>query len=307
MVLKVIAVTGATGMLGRHVSAALTAEGFNVVPCSRGGESVSGCTWDLTQWKSERELDALFDGVDAVVHAGAAVPKAGLLLDDGDTFNANVRACFNLAGWARRRSKPVVYISGAVVYADINRDGIQESDPLGHSGLGGLYGMTKLLGEDVLRREEQCGMKLAVLRPTSIYGAGLAPGKMLTNFLETARRGGTIELKPPVEDRIDFVHAADVADAVARVLHTAIWETFNIGSGRTTSVLELAEACVRVAGCGEVKVQAGAESAPKGSVRFGVNCARASSRLGWQAHMDLLDGIRTLVDNSVPRAVVRAH
>ena len=307
MVLKVIAVTGATGMLGRHVSVALRADGFRVLPCSRSGESTGGCSWDLTQWKSEHELDELFDGVDAVVHAGAAVPKTGIVPNDGDMFNINVRACINLAEWARKRGKPIVYISSATVYADPNRNGIQERDPLGCSGLGGLYGMTKLLGEDVLRREEQNGMQLAVLRPSSTYGAGLAPGKMLTNFLKIALQGGAIELMPPVEDRIDFVHAADVADAVVCVLRTGSWETFNIGSERLTSIIELAETCVRVAGRGEVKVKAALESPPEGSTRFGLSCARAKSRLGWESRIGMLDGIRTLLDSSIPRDVERAR
>ena len=301
MVLKVVAVTGATGMLGRHVTAALREYGFRVVPISRRRECTNAFIWDLAQWKSQQELDELLDGIDAIVHAGAAVPRAGITPCDRDIFDVNVRSCVNLAEWARKREKPMIYVSGAIVYKNPNSISILETAPLGQSGFGGLYGMTKLLAEDVLRREEQNGMKLAVVRPSSIYGSGLSSGKMLKNFLETAAKGDAIELDPPVDDRIDFIHAADVASAIVRILQTGSWDTFNLGSGSPSSIIELAEICVLVAGRGEVKVKSppGSVSKMVGDTRFGMNCAHARRRLGWEPQVRMSDGIRALLNESI--------
>lgn len=300
MVLNTVALTGATGMLGRHVTAALIANDLRVIACSRRSGIDGGRVWDLTQWKTLTELDELLEGADAVVHMGAAVPDPLRRIDEVNLFDTNVRSCLNLAEWARLRGVPLIHVSGAVVYANPNRIGTTEIDPLGSSGLGGFYGMTKLMAEDVLRREQGCGLKLAVLRPSSIYGTGQSPGKMMSIFLATASSGGIIELTEPVDDRVDLIHAADVASAIVRVLHTHSWETFNLASGSLTTVMEIAEACVAVAGAGQVRVKDADDVSNSPLSRFGLSCSRAEARLGWAPRVSLKDGIRALHDGLTP-------
>lgn len=300
MVLKRVAVTGASGMLGRHLSAALGCAGFSTIPLARAKlPSSDWRCWDLTQWKSVEELDALFAGAEAVIHAGAAVPRSQGLTEQ-EAYDANVRATFNLGDWARRRGIPLIYVSGAIVYADPNRPGICEDAPLGWSGLGGIYGLSKLLAEDQLRRERDLGLRLAILRPSSIYGCGLGTEKIIPLFLSKALVGSAIELTEPVSDRVDLVHAADVADAVVKVMQQEAWSTFNIGAGRGTSMLELAEMCVAVAGKGTVIVKQGNGQSIRPPVsRFGLDCRSAQQSLGWTAQVGLRAGIGALLAGRV--------
>jgi len=304
MVLSSIALTGASGMLGRHVAPALAAAGFQVIACARHNEwgaAVSEArVWDLTQWRSFDELDALFEGARAIVHAGAMVPKPGEPFNDARMFDANVRACLNLGEWALDRAVPVVHISGAIVYASSDREGIEETAPIGYSGLGGFYGLSKLLAEDMFRRLQQRGLRVAMLRPSSMYGAGLAATKMLSVFLAIAAKGGSIELTPPVDDRVDLIHAADVASAVVKVLGAEIWDTFNLASGHSVSVLDIANACIAAAGKGKIEVQDAGQGVRRPSRRFCLNCARAERDLGWAPRIALEQGIATLFENSVP-------
>ena len=85
-----------------------------------------------------------------------------------------------------------------------------------------FYGFSKLLAEDVLMRLHQHILKLCMLRPTSIYGHGIGEDKMVPRFLATATRNEVIELSHPVEDRVDIVHAADVADAARHSIRSAV-------------------------------------------------------------------------------------
>lgn len=300
MVLKTIAVTGASGMLGRHIVAALKFADFDVISYSRTARDFElwRC-WDLTQWKTEKELDELFESVDAVIHAGAAVPSAQHLCDDNESFDANVRASLNLADWVRKRDLPLVHISGAIVYVDPNDQDIQEDAPIGWSGLGGFYGLTKLLAEDLLRREKDAGLRLAILRPSSIYGYGLGTEKLICSFLSRAHEGSTIELSEPVTDSVDFIHAADVADAVVKVLQDTAWGTFNLASGRSTSINDLAEMCISVAGKGDVKIKQSMQASRHPIRRFDLNCKLARMQLGWSPHVDLSVGIRAISEQKV--------
>lgn len=293
MVLSKVGLTGSSGMLGRHLHAALQAAGAEVATVSRSGTDGSAA-WDLSEWLSLERLDELFAGVQAIVHAGAFVQPSGEV-DQARMFDANVRACLNLGQWAMSRSVPLLYISGAIVYADPCAPLQKESAPLGWSGLGGFYGFSKLLAEDVLVRLRQQGLKLCVLRPTSIYGHGIGVDKMVPRFLATAARNDVIELSQPVDNRVDIVHAADVSNATVAALKSECWETLNISSGQPVSIIELAEACVAVAGSGriEIKGELPANYAP--SVKYSLDISRARERIDWRPCIDVRKGLSMMM------------
>jgi nucleoside-diphosphate-sugar epimerase len=293
MVLKKIGLTGATGMLGRHLRAALEAIGVEVIAVSRvGAAGGKVCSWDLADWRSSAELDSLFPDIQAVVHAGAIVQTSGTV-DEERMFNANVRACVNLGGWAISRNVPVVHISSSTVYANTTSDLLNEEAMTGWSGVGGFYAFSKLLAQDVFERLKQQGLKLAVVRPSSLYGFGLPDEKMVSKFLRIAKEGGTIELTPPVHDKIDFIHTADVALAIVAILKNDAWETFNIASGAPVSIEQLARACISIAGRGQIKINEGNfVTQPRGPiVRFALDINRAKNVLNWKPEVSMEEGL----------------
>ena len=299
MVLNRIGLTGSTGMLGRHLQAALEKTGAVVVSVSRTAAAsyVSAC-WDLAEWLPLEKLDALFAGVQAVIHAGAMVQQSGHV-DKARMFDANVRACLNLGEWAISRNVPVIYISGAIVYADTLAPEQKEDAPLGGSGLGGFYGFSKLLAEDVLLRLHQQGLKLAVVRPTSIYGFGITADKMVRRFLAIAEAGGVINLTQPVHDRIDLVHAADVSCAVVAILNSNCWDIFNLSSGSPISIKELATECISLTGRGSISISGETPLGYKPQSRYSLNSEWATSRLGWLPEIDIQQGMNMLLQGRV--------
>ena len=114
-----IAVTGASGKLGRAVVQRLLDSGNNVHALDVVGERGPGFTRvDFTDYG--QTVDALFgindrhDGLDAVVHLAAA--PAGGILPDSETFHNNMSATFNVFQGARRAGiKTIVYASSETV------------------------------------------------------------------------------------------------------------------------------------------------------------------------------------------------
>ena len=300
MVLSKIGLTGATGMLGRHIRAALESAGAQVVPVSRDSDPIRNVVgWNLKDWRSLKDLDLIFSDVQAVVHAGAMLPERPGVCDEGYMFNANIRASFNLGLWAIERQVPIVYVSGAIVYKDQEKLDLNENDELGWGELGGFYGFSKLLAEDALRRFCSDGLKLSVIRPSSIFGFGLPENKMVGSFLKAARAGEVISLEPPVDDRINFIHAADVSLAILEILKLEVWDTFNISSGSLLSIQELAEACVAVSGRGSVEIIQ--ENLPERAPihRFSLNTDRAKTCLGWQPLLSIEQGLKMMLDGNI--------
>ena len=293
MVLDRVGLTGATGMLGRHLFANLNAEGIEVIRVSRIADD-GVAEWNLAKWLTHDELDLLFPHIDAVVHAGALVKPIGEV-DEGVMYNANVRASLNLGQWALSRDIPMVHISGAIVYENPYAFMQDESSVTGWSGLGGFYGFTKLLAEDMILRLRQKGLKVALLRPTSIYGDGLDKERMVQRFLSTARDNGVIEIDEPISDGFDLVHAADVASLALVALKGECWKTLNVSSSDSVSVSELAQACVDVAGGGRIAVKGKPLPNTQPKVMYSLDNSRVYDHLAWSPVIGIHKGLSMLL------------
>lgn len=300
MVLNRVALTGASGSLGRHLLATLAHAGIAVAAASRRrpADLAPGQTWhplDLNEWQDLAALDRAFPDVEALLHAGAAVPAPGRALGRRELLDCNLRASLALFEWALDRGIPLVFISGAAVYAEAEGGRLTEASATTRRGIAGFYGLTKLLAEELIESLRGEGLEAAVLRPSSIYGAGMDAAKMIPRFLATAAAGETIELAPPIEDRVDLVHAGDVARLALAALRQQARGSYNVGGEGPVSVVELAEACVEVAGAGRVAVLPG--EAPRPPVtRFDLDCGRARAELGYRPRIALKQGLRLMLE-----------
>lgn len=294
MVLDRVGLTGATGMLGRHIQTVFENSSVDILPVSRLSDNPS-TKWDLGKWLNTEELDNMFSSVQAIIHAGAFVQTSGEINHER-MFDVNVRACLNLGQWALKKNIPMVYVSTASVYANPYKLSQDELSELGWGGLGGFYSFSKLLAEDILIRLNEQGLKVAIIRPTSIYGYGIDKEKMVSRFLNTALADRVIELIEPIEDKVDLIHAADVANIVLAILEHESWDIFNVSSGYPVSIIELAKECVGVAGCGGISVGGKRHTNYQSKVTCSLDTTRAQERLGWQPEIDIRKGLEMLLN-----------
>jgi dTDP-L-rhamnose 4-epimerase len=164
------------------------------------------------------------------------------------------------------------------------------------------YGISKRDQEDLaLVVGRAHGLPTIALRYLNTYGSRQALGNPYTGvaaIIATRLLNG----RPPVifEDggqRRDFVHVSDVVQAnlaAADADETACYQAYNVGTGRSVTVLELARLIAR--GLGRP-----AEIQPSGQFRMGdirhcfADVSRAKALLGWQARRSLEDGIDELL------------
>ncbi len=215
-----VAVTGATGFLGRHIVDELVGRGARVVGVVRSPERVPelAARVELRQADlADRTLLAAgFAGVDAVVSNAALFSLRNRRWEDHQ--RANVRGTANVfdacadAGVGR-----VVHVSSVAVYAP-QRGVIAEDAPqltaASRRTAFNTYPISKAVSEQLAwEKAAAYGLALTTVRPCAIYGA------FDPNFTRVFRRliGFPLTVMP-VFTRIPLVYAGDVADAIARAL-----------------------------------------------------------------------------------------
>jgi UDP-glucose 4-epimerase len=307
MVLSRIGMTGASGMLGRHLLAELDRRDIHCISTSRSRplkQTFKGSwfQWDLSEWRSIEELSCDFKGIDALVHLGAAIPSSGSALTRQQILDTNVRASLCLGEVSLQLGIPLLYISSSTVYAEPDRSGIREEDAKLQDGRGSLYGLTKLMGEEILLHLKGQGLRLCILRPSSLYGYGLPDDKLIPKFLLKAARGEVINLDPPFDDKVDLIHATDLAEAILLALEHDVQGVYNVASGVHSSILEIAQGCVQAAQAGKVMI---CETAPSraATVRFGLDFNAARAAFKYKPRITLLEGLtKTFSDMKTSQA-----
>jgi UDP-glucose 4-epimerase len=290
-------VTGGAGFIGSHVVDALVARGDDVVVLdnlSTGRrENVNGAARlveaDLA------DADAAFDDGRPEVCFHLAAQADVRVSVDRPRFDAevNLLGTISVLEAARTHGAQVVFSStGGAIYGECEEPADEDSprQPLAP------YGASKLSAEEYLATYNRLhGTNHVALRYGNVYGPRQDPhgeAGVVAIFFGRLAGGEPLRIFGGGRQTRDYVYVGDVVAAtLAAVGHAGV---FNVGTGIETSVLELADACGRVAG---VSVPLKQEPARAGELQRSVlDPTRANRELGFRAEMTLQDGLAATWD-----------
>ncbi len=170
--------------------------------------------------------------------------------DPARIVDVNLMGTVRLLEWARQRPavKRFVYVSSGSVYRHNGPD--WASEPLPEDGYVApltLYGISKFAAEMVVNRyADLFGMSALSVRLASVYGP-MDRATESRNFRHVPNRVAHMALageviRPNALDPVgDYVHSADVAQAIIALLATTDlrYRHYNIGSGTTSTIGEV--------------------------------------------------------------------
>lgn len=229
---------------------------------------------------------------DVVIHAAAQIDVAESVRNPGPTMDVNVEGTRNLLQGLRPGSH-FVFISSAAVYGEPRHSPVSEDHPLSPLS---PYGESKIQGEGLVKDvARQRGASFTIVRPFNIYSSLQDPRSpysgVISIFLDRSTQGKPLLIHGDGAQTRDFIHASDVAELLWKCcfLTSAKEGTFNACTGRTTSILQLAQACI-----GLTKSPAPIVFGParKGDIHDSCgNPSLARQRLAWHAEHDLRWGL----------------
>lgn len=232
------------------------------------------------------------DGVDAVVHAAAQVSVEKSLEDPKLDADINVIGTLSmLKASADAGVKKFVYVSSAAVYGDPRHLPVDEGHPKAPKS---FYGVSKLAAEAYVQAFAVCrGLRFIIVRPFNFYSPRADPKSpysgVVTKFIERAKAGNPLSIEGDGEQTRDFIHAKDVARMIRMAVESPVRDVIlNCGSGRATSINELADTLSAVRGGLKIEhVQSRV-----GDIRHSVaDVTLAKKVLDFQSRISLEDGL----------------
>jgi UDP-glucose 4-epimerase len=164
-----------------------------------------------------------------------------------------------------------------------------------------LYGAAKTFNEGLLRSmRAMSGLDYVALRYFNVYGPRMDVHGLYTEVL-VRWMDRIAEGKPPLIlgdglQTMDFVYIGDVARANLAAAESDVTDAgFNVASGTETSLLELAEMLLHVMGS-DLSVEHGPARAVNGVTRRLASTELAREQLGFEAEVDLEEGLTRLVE-----------
>lgn len=243
-------------------------------------------------------LEAAFEGADGVFHLAAL-----WLLQCHDfprsAFDVNVRGTFNvMEACVNKGVTRLVSSSSASVYGDAVREPMDEEHPFNNKN---FYGATKIAGEAMLRAfHHRYGLNYVGLRYMNVYGPRQdyhgAYIAVIMKMLDAIDKGDSPTILGDGSEAFDFVAVEDCGLANVCAMRADTTDRFyNVGTGKRTSLKELAEMIINITDCQKPINYALRSQATL--VRNRVGCPkRASEEIGFTAGIDLQEGLRRLIE-----------
>lgn len=297
-------VTGGAGFLGAAISNSLCREGHQVRVIddlsagdpARLDEEVLFTRGDVAD---RPKLWTLLHDVDCVYHLAARVLVSESILYPRQYNEVNVGGTVSVMEAMRDAGvQRVVFTSSGAVYGEQAEQPVGEDQPPNPQS---PYAVSKLAAEYYVRTIGALwGIETVVLRVFNAYGPGqrLPPSHppVVPRFLQQGQRGGSLVIFGGGGQTRDFVYLDDVVDALRAASQATHVDRriINVGTGRETSINELAELVGQMVGAETEVLHSPAESG--GVARLCADIGVAQRLLGYEPQVDLLKGLRLTLE-----------
>lgn len=212
-------------------------------------------------------------------------------------FDVNIAGTFNVLEACRdKKIERLVFSSSASVYGDAIEEPMRESHPFNNQT---FYGATKIAGEAMASAfYHRYGVHYVGLRYMNVYGPRQdyrgAYIAVIMKMLDAVDRGEALKVYGDGSQAYDFVSVRDCGQAnICAMKSDAIDEQYNVGTGKRTSIQELAEMVNRL-----TNNPGGIEYEPEGKTFVRNRIAsvdKAKKDLAFEASIELEEGLRELI------------
>jgi len=243
---------------------------------------------DLKKLQSQEKADVIY-------HLAAQVVVPYSMENPIDDFETNARGTLDVLEKARKDDARVVFASSAAVYGNTTQ--LPTSEAHGFSP-DSCYGLSKVVGEQYCNMySKQYGLDVTIVRFANVYGPKCHG--VINDFLDKiSRNPEQLEIIGSGMQSRDFVHVYDVVEALllSATSDSAVGETFNIGFGKTTTIIDLAKMILKILGLTEKTVIKPTNVPWQGDIKtIWFDITKVKKTLRWSPKITLEDTLKELI------------
>lgn len=294
--LGTVLVTGGAGFIGSHVVDRLLALGARpVVLDDFSGGTPANLPVDVPIVRMDiADPGSVANIADvrpkAIIHGAAQVSVPRSMAEPARDRAVNLIGTANVIEGARRSGNcRVVFLStGGGIYGETHEPATEESMPRPKA----FYSVHKYAAERYLELAE---LPFAIARLANVYGPRQRSdleGGVVAILAERLTAGKPISIYGTGEQRRDFVHVADVVEALILMLRTEQSGVWNVGTGHMTTINGLLAEAEQVFGPASDVRRLPARAGDVFSSCLAVD--KIARDLGWKPALTLREGLQTL-------------
>jgi len=298
---KKVFVTGGAGFIGYHLCSKLSTltddltiydnlssgkmENVKDVPKAK---FVKGDILDVKKLCSQEKADLIY-------HLAAQVVVPYSMENPLIDFEINAKGTLCVLEKARKDDAKLVFASSAAVYG--NPSVFPTPEEYGFHPFS-CYGLSKVVGEEYCQMyRDQYGLDIAVTRFANVYGSRCHG--VIHDFLDKiAKNPNKLEIIGTGLQSRDFVHVSDVVNALVMVgsSESANGEVYNLGVGKTTSIIDLAKMMLKILNLQDKTVVTTTNVSWQGDVtKIWFDNSKAKKELNWNPKITLEDSIKQII------------
>lgn len=300
-------VTGGAGFIGSHIVDELTSRGVETYVID---DLSTGTLENLSSHKENglvhtilgdaRELESQLRGIeiDIVFHEAAIASVPRSVSHPMIVHDANVNMTLNILNYCVKAGvKRLIFASSAAIYGIL--DGKAVEDMVGRPN--SPYGASKLAVEDYLHAyHHSYGLETVALRYFNVYGKRQRYSDysgVITVFANKILDGERPTIYGDGAQVRDFVHVHDIVQAnmLAMESQVAVGESFNVASGKATSILELFNIIKELVGSTSLE---NVFAPPRvGDMKLGLaSIDKIKAALGYAPRIRMRDGLAEVIE-----------
>lgn len=298
---KKVLVTGGAGFVGYHLCNKLQnlTDDLTIYDNLSSGkiENVN----DVSKAKFVKgdilDLKGLFDlpKQDLIYHLAAQVVVPYSMENPIIDFETNAKGTLSVLEKARKDDAKLVFASSAAVYG--NPTQMPTTEEYGFHPVS-CYGLSKVVGEEYCQMySEQYGLDVVITRFANVYG--LRCHGVIHDFLDKlAKNPNKLEIIGTGLQSRDLVHISDVVDLLITVgsLQSVNGETYNVGLGKTTKIIDLAKMMLTILGLQDRTLITTTGVSWHGDIQtIWFDNSKAKKELGWNPKVTLEDAIKEVI------------
>ena len=295
------AVTGGAGFIGSHLVKNLVERGNEIIVIDnlntgkkknvkKNFKKINFFEVDIRDFSI---IEDIMKNVDGIFHEASLASVQDSFRIPDKYFDVNVKGTENIFKIGKKLGIKVVYASSSSVYGNPISIPIKENDdknPLNP------YAKTKLENDKMAEKYAKNGLKVIGLRYFNVFGPGQSKeyAGVIKLFLERIQQGLSPLINGDGLQVRDFVYVDDVVNANMLAMESNInGKFFNIGTGTTISVLDLANMIIKFSG---LELKPIHRPPVPGDVKATqADITKAKMMLKWKPTTDLKDWLKSVV------------